>query len=233
MASFCRPSQKQRVLNPNKVAKASQLHLVLVEFKNDDPKRFRRNLRVSPETFDELVSRIEDHPIFSNNSPKPQTPVYIQLAIALYRFGHDENAASVESIAQWAGVSVGVVVKSTRRVIIAFLQLILHDSVIRWPTEDEKEEAKDWVEAASCEEWRGGFCMVDGTLIPLFEKPGHHGEVYFDRKSNYSLNVQVRIICIVFFHITDVPSVGDTSESPYHRLRYRPLRQRARLDCIL
>jgi hypothetical protein len=33
--------------------------------------------------------------------------------------------------------------------------------------------------------------MVDGTLIPLFEKPGHHGEVYFDRKSNYSLNVQV------------------------------------------
>lgn len=33
--------------------------------------------------------------------------------------------------------------------------------------------------------------MVDGTLIPLFEKPGHHGEAYFDRKSNYSLNVQV------------------------------------------
>jgi hypothetical protein len=33
--------------------------------------------------------------------------------------------------------------------------------------------------------------MVDGTLVPLFEKPHHFGEGYFDRKSNYSLNVQV------------------------------------------
>ncbi|KAJ7616874.1 hypothetical protein B0H17DRAFT_965471 [Mycena rosella] len=181
-----------RVLNPHKVAKASQLHLVLVDFKDNDPKRFRRNLRVSPETFDELVSRIESHPIFSNNSYHPQTLPYIQLAIALYRFGHDGNAASVESIAQWAGVSAGLVVKCTQRVIIAFLSL--HDSVIRWPTETEKDEAKAWVESVSCEEWAGGFCMVDGTLIPLFEKPGHHGEVYFDRKSNYSLNVQVCVI---------------------------------------
>ncbi|KAJ7093597.1 hypothetical protein C8R44DRAFT_646052 [Mycena epipterygia] len=183
-----------RVLNPHKVTKASQLHLVLVEFKADDPKRFRRNLRVSPETFDELVSRIEDHPIFSNNSRHPQTPPYIQLAITLFRFGHDGNAASVESIAQWAGVSVGLVVRSTQHVIIAFLSL--HDSVIRWPTEAKKEEAKAWVESASCEEWAGGFCMVDGTLVPLFEKPGHHGEVYFDRKSNYSLNVQVHVISL-------------------------------------
>ncbi|KAJ7477120.1 hypothetical protein B0H11DRAFT_2425247 [Mycena galericulata] len=45
-----------RVLNPHKVVKASQLHLVLMEFKANDPKRFRRNLRVSPETFDEMVS---------------------------------------------------------------------------------------------------------------------------------------------------------------------------------
>ncbi|KAJ7074853.1 hypothetical protein B0H15DRAFT_925623 [Mycena belliarum] len=156
----------------------------------DDPKRFRRNLRVSPETFDELVLRIEDHPIFSNSSTSPQTPAHIQLAITLFRFGHDGNAASVEAIAQWAGVSVGLVVKSTRRVIVAFLSL--HDSIIRWPTDSEKEEAMEWVESVSCEDWRGGFCMVDGTLVPLFEKPGHHGEVYFDRKSNYSLNVQVR-----------------------------------------
>ncbi|KAJ6560011.1 hypothetical protein B0H19DRAFT_859703, partial [Mycena capillaripes] len=157
--------------------------------KNSDPKRFRRNLRVLPETFDALVLRIENHSVFTNNSHRQQIPVYIQLAIALYRFGHDGNAASVESIAQWAGVSAGLVVKCTRRVIIAFLSI--HDSVIRWPTEEEKEEAKGWVEAASCEEWRGGFCMVDGTLVPLFEKPGHHGEVLnFDRKSNYSLNVQ-------------------------------------------
>ncbi|KAJ7124708.1 hypothetical protein C8R46DRAFT_828519, partial [Mycena filopes] len=155
--------------------------------------RFRRNLRVSPDTFDELVLRVETHSIFLNNSPKRQTPPSIQLAIVLFRFGHDGNAASVESIAQWAGASAGLVVKCTQRVIIAFLSL--HDSVIRQPTEIEKEAAKAWVESASCFEWRNGFLMVDGytidgTPFPLFEKPGYHGEVYFDRKSNYSLNCQ-------------------------------------------
>lgn len=179
-----------RVLNPNNVPKCSQLYLVLVEYKEDDPKRFRRNLRVSPSTFDALVACLKDHPIFHNKSlTAQQYPVEIQLAIALFRFGHDGNAASVESIAQWAGVSAGMVVKATRRVVIA--SLALHDEVIHWPSAAEKEAAKEWVEVNSCPAWRDGFCMVDGTLIPLFEKPGHHGEAYFDRKSNYSMNVQV------------------------------------------
>jgi len=89
-------------------------------------------------------------------------------------------------------VSVGFVVKATRRVIIAFLAL--HDSVICWPRLAEKEEAKQRVEDNSCPAWRDGFCMVDGTLVPLAEKPGHHGEAYFDHKSNYSLNVQVSLL---------------------------------------
>ncbi|THU94473.1 hypothetical protein K435DRAFT_819994 [Dendrothele bispora CBS 962.96] len=59
------------------------------------------------------------------------------------------------------------------------------------PTEAEKEEAKTWVEKHSCPEWRDGWCMVDGSLIPLYARPYWYGESYFDRKSNYSLNVQV------------------------------------------
>ncbi|KAJ7762085.1 hypothetical protein B0H16DRAFT_1312023, partial [Mycena metata] len=106
------------------------------------------------------------------------------------------NGPSFSDKKHKAGVSVGFVVRCTQRIIVAFLSL--HDSVIRWPTESEKEEAKAWVESVSCQEWRGGLCMVDGTLVPLFEKPGHHGEVYFDRKSNYSLNVQVRRPLLVF-----------------------------------
>jgi len=55
-----------------------------------------------------------------------------------------------------------------------------------------KAEAKDWVEKQSCPAWRNGWLMVDGTLVPLFRRPGYFGNVFFDRKSNYSLNVQVR-----------------------------------------
>lgn len=63
---------------------------------------------------------------------------------------------------------------------------------IRWPSGEEKEAAKDWVEEhAGKSTWRGGFCMVNGTLIPLYKKPTHYGETFFDRKMNYSINVQI------------------------------------------
>ena len=51
---------------------------------------------------------------------------------------------------------------------------------------------KQWVEAVLCYGWQDGYCMVDGTPIILFQNPGYHGKAYFDRKSNYSLNLQVR-----------------------------------------
>ncbi|KIK18447.1 hypothetical protein PISMIDRAFT_80684, partial [Pisolithus microcarpus 441] len=50
---------------------------------------------------------------------------------------------------------------------------------------------KNWVESRSCPGWRGGFLCVDGSPINLFQKPGWHGEGFFDRKSRYSLSAQV------------------------------------------
>ncbi|KAF8886891.1 hypothetical protein CPB84DRAFT_1749869 [Gymnopilus junonius] len=60
-----------------------------------------------------------------------------------------------------------------------------------WPSEAEIEEAKEWVEANSCPSWCEGWLMVDGTLIPMFQRPHHFGSAYFDHKSNYSENVQI------------------------------------------
>jgi hypothetical protein len=53
-------------------------------------------------------------------------------------------------------------------------------NVVCLPNEEEKEAAKQWVEAHSCKAWCDGWCMVDGTLIPLFDKPFWYGESYFD-----------------------------------------------------
>ena len=77
-----------------------------------------------------LLNMIKEDLVFSNNSTVSQLPVEKQLAITLFRFGHNRNAASVEAIAQWAGVCCGTIVDSTCRVMIAFLAL--HDSVICW-----------------------------------------------------------------------------------------------------
>ena len=79
-------------------------------------------------TFDSLLGMIETHPIFLNDAIVSQAPVSKQLAVAMFQFGHNGNATSVEAVAQWAGVSVGTVIDCTCRVMIAFL--VLYDSAI-------------------------------------------------------------------------------------------------------
>jgi hypothetical protein len=78
---------------------------------------------------------------------------------------------------------------------IAILQH--HDDAIHFDPldtkdQEERKRAKQWVEQRTCREWRDGFLCVDGTPFNLFQKPGWHGEGFFDRKSNYSLMAQVR-----------------------------------------
>ena len=125
--------EQSRVLFPHQVSKNSDLPLVITVFKAHDPARFRSNLRCDPSTFDFLHELIRDHEVFQNNSPiASQVPPIFQLAIYLYRMGHFGNAATPEKIAQWAGCSVGLVVKSTRRVMRAFADL--HDRAVHWPS---------------------------------------------------------------------------------------------------
>ena len=186
--------EKTRMLcRPPRSSRAPQLHL-LEEWSLDHPEKFRRKLRVDCDVFVELVNRISDHPIFYNASNNPQLPVPIQLAIFLNGIGHYGNAATSEDVAEWAGVSTGTVYNCYRRVMIAILQH--HDDVIHFDPlnssdQAEREKAKRWVEERTCREWRGGFMCVDGTPFKLFQKPGWHGEGFFDRKSNYSLSAQV------------------------------------------
>jgi hypothetical protein len=168
--------------------KASQIFL-LDHWRVDSPDRFRRKVRVDPDTFDRLVARINDNAIFSNNSNCPQLPVPLQLAIFLFRAGHYGNAASPEDAAQWSGLSVSGVEKCTDRVIVSLLSL--HDEAIHFPGADDKENAKAYVEAQTCEEWRNGFLVVDGTKFPLFQRPGLHGDTWFDKDGEYSIDCQV------------------------------------------
>ncbi|KAJ7125825.1 hypothetical protein C8R43DRAFT_898044, partial [Mycena crocata] len=135
---------------------------------------FRQELRVSPVTFDALVAALGNDSIFFNNSNHPQLPVDQQLAVALYRFGHDGNAASIQGVANWAGLGKGTVHLITRRVMTAVLCPGFMQSAVHMPTAEEKEKAKCWVAKHSCNRWRHGWCFVDGTLVPLDERPPWH-----------------------------------------------------------
>jgi hypothetical protein len=172
----------------------AQMPHTLEVLKDERPDIFREVLRITPYTFDRLREKIEKDPIFFNNSNNPQIPVEEQLAITLYRFGHDGNAASQASVGRWAGAGKGSPALHTKRVMTAVLRQSFMNDAVRLPTPEEKSKAKDWVEAHSCRAWRHGWIFVDGTLIPLFDRPHWYGESYFDRKCNYSLNIQVFIL---------------------------------------
>jgi hypothetical protein len=180
---------------------------VLGVMKNTRPDLFRQELRVSPLTFDKLVDRIANDAVFSNDSQNAQMPVESQLAIALFRFGHSGNAAGLQKVANWAGVGKGTVTVVMRRVMIAILRPDFMAEAVRMPTAPEKDKAKAWVQNHSCKAWRDGWCMVDGTLVVLFDRPFWFGESYFDCKCNYSLNIQVctsQFVCYIYVLIVNL-----------------------------
>ena len=199
------------------------LQLLLTNWKVNRPEIFRSYLRITPQCFDDLVTTLQDDPIFHNNSNNQQTSVDKQVAIALYRFGHYGNAASQMKVALWAGVGYGTVSLFTSRVMAATCSNNFRHSALHWPNEEAKEAAKNWVENASCPAWRDGWLMVDGTLVPLFMRPSFYGNIWFDRKSNYSLNVQVSslyivLMCIIFLTVILFALACFNPRSTYYRL---------------
>ena len=62
---------------------------------------------------------------------------------------------------------------------------------IQWRIDHAREEAKEWAETQAYYAWREGWCIVDGTLISLYSKPQYYRDLWFDQKSNYSMNVRI------------------------------------------
>ncbi|KIK14151.1 hypothetical protein PISMIDRAFT_17487 [Pisolithus microcarpus 441] len=126
-----------------KAPHAPQLQLLEEWCLNNDLKKFHCKLCVDPNIFASLIAKLENHPIFSNNSNNPQLPVSVQLTIFLNGVSHYGNGATMEDIAEWAGVSIGMVYKCYCRVMITLLQL--HNDVIHFdPMEPEDQEEWDW-----------------------------------------------------------------------------------------
>ena len=98
----------------------------------------------------------------------------------------------------------------TYRCLIAFLAL--HDEAVMMPPEEEKERAKEYVEGVTCPEWQNGFLLADGTKFTLFQKPGLHGEAWFEKNKNYLIDCQVcsnplrcQVILTCAFQIISLP----------------------------
>ncbi|KAF8573748.1 hypothetical protein K439DRAFT_1649937 [Ramaria rubella] len=101
-----------------------QLSLTLFRYKAEHPALFQSLLQVTSSTFDALLSKIQDHPVFQSNSEKQQIPVIQQLAVA--------------------GLGYGTVDKYTRWVMTAVCDDGFRQVVMRWPNDIQKAEASNW-----------------------------------------------------------------------------------------
>ncbi|KIY45722.1 hypothetical protein FISHEDRAFT_76270 [Fistulina hepatica ATCC 64428] len=144
------------------------IHLLLEEWHNNHPDIFRSYLRITPKCFDDLIEAISDDSVFHNTSSNEQAPVVEQVTVALYRFRHYGNAASTRKVALQFGIGYGTVGLYTTHVLKATNTEQFRNSCVQWSNAHAKERAKEWVESVSCPAWRDGWCMVDGTLVPLF-----------------------------------------------------------------
>ncbi|KAL3676130.1 hypothetical protein R1sor_026078 [Riccia sorocarpa] len=77
-------------------------------------------------------------------------------------------------------------VNYTNRVMVALESCMGHE--IAWP--DRQERAQSAAHFVSLG-FPGCVGLIDDILVKLSQQPRDDGETYVDRKSNYSLNVQV------------------------------------------
>lgn len=147
-------------------------------------------MRTSHAGFYAILEVIEDDEIFISTSRNPQPAVIIQLALTLERLGSNGTGCSVRRLGRDYKRSMGAIINCTQRVLESIDSQC--SQYIQWPSEARREEIST---VMSLEGFPGCVGFVDGTNIPLYQRPGLDGETFFDRKKRYSLYCQVVCDC--------------------------------------
>ena len=155
--------------------------------------QFRFFIRRPRRDFSFALHRLQSGPgakLFTNNSFNEQFSVSLKLAAALLRLGLSGIGASALTIFKRTGISWGAVANSYTRVVRVLI--LMAENEIKWPHGQERERLKR-------REGDYGFphalFAIDGTTIPLFERPTLDHEAFYDWKSNYSLNAFIARNC--------------------------------------
>ena len=101
-----------------RIPKSIQHRTNLLTLQNNE---FRQAFRMNKDTFMYILTAIQSHQVFLNNSFNKHQPVWIQLLVGLERLGFDGNASSIGKVARGLGLGNGTVILYTNRVIEAIL----------------------------------------------------------------------------------------------------------------
>ncbi|KAI8453818.1 hypothetical protein BY996DRAFT_8490114 [Phakopsora pachyrhizi] len=143
------------------------------------PSNFKQLTWTTHIAFGKLCDLLRGDSIFYNNPRHKQIALEIQVAVGLSRLGSNGHGASIGKIQMIFGVGEGTVVLYTKRVIQAIHNL--KDYKVKWPS---KEEQKESSQVMQLEGFPNCVGFVDGTSLPLSQKPALNGNVYFDHKKS-------------------------------------------------
>ena len=84
-----------------RIPKSIQHRTNLLTLPNNE---FRQAFRMNKDTFMYILTTIQNHSVFLNNSFNKQQPVWIQLLVGLERLGFDGNSSSIGKVARGLGL---------------------------------------------------------------------------------------------------------------------------------
>jgi len=148
-----------------------------------DDNRFKIVMRIDSVNFQYLVSMLNTHPIFQNNSNNLQASVELQLAIFLRRIGSKET---IFEICSRFGIAEGTVYLYCKRIMIAISSL--KKTLIKWPTNEIKQDTHEGFKNIG--EMENVIGAIDGCHIILANAPLKQPETYWNRKKKYSIQLQ-------------------------------------------
>ena len=181
--SFCKHQYQKRYLTARGTTTRFHPRYDLSAIQSLSDSCFQQLFRMSWPCFLNLLHLIEPDPIFYNQSQNPQRDVSIQLAVAICRLGSNGNGAAVLRLKNLFQVGYGTINLYTTRVVKAIYKM--RSQLASWPTREERVELSQVMQE---EGFPGCIGFVDGTTIPLSQKPPIDGNHYFDRKKRSGLN---------------------------------------------
>nr|KIR89258.1 hypothetical protein I308_00263 [Cryptococcus tetragattii IND107] len=180
---------KQRFLErPNKYKPRNRLGERVWEkvIHGKSDKLFKRNARMSKETFVKLYLNIQDDPIFVNKSRNPQGHAAYQLYVTLVRLGRRGNGMSHGEVGEKLDISAGASVLYTLLCLGALHRCLLAKGYLRWPDAIEREKiARAFGQVSPFVRLVG---LMDGTQIEVEYIPGSYKRTASWRGRNNALS---------------------------------------------
>ena len=138
---------------------------------------FKHIFRRTYSAFKTLSENIHSHSIFHNSSRFKQRDPSIQLAVALAQFGSNGNGTAIKRIQSIFGIGHGTICSYTKQIIKVLTDL--ESQFIQWQTKEQRIESSQVMHQ---EGFPGCIGFIDGTTIPVNQKPAMDGNHYYDRK---------------------------------------------------